>query len=283
MRASPPPTGACVPEGDSYARHALRLQTLLAGERLSRIDGAGAIRNRSGRLLDSTIEAVRSVGKHLLIDFDSGWSIHVHLGMSGRWEFQDGPDTNAARRTPSLLLGTSKGTARCHDAPTVEVDRTPALERRIRHLGPDLLASPDIGAILTRWRSLPPDTQACDALLDQRVMAGIGNVYKNELLFLHGIHPLAEVAKIGDGEVEALVARAQRLLEHNARRSGPRNTGAGAGSWVYERSGRPCRRCGSPIESAFLGTKPRVTYWCPRCQPEKVPGIGEERSAETAS
>lgn len=261
-----------MPEGDDYARHASRLRSILEQEDITHIDGSGSVRKASGRLLGSRIEGVRSVGKHLLIDFPSGWSIHIHLGMSGNWRFGTGSETASGRRTPALLLGTAMGTAVCYDAPTVEVDRTPILERRIGHLGPDLLATPDIGVVVDRWRSLPPGTLVCDALLDQRVMAGVGNAFKNELLFLHGIHPLTVATTIDDSELVLLVERARNLLEVNARRSGPRNTGAGAGHWVYSRAGRACRRCGVPIQSAMLGRPVRVTYWCPACQPRSTPG-----------
>ncbi len=276
-----------MPEGDTYARSAVRLRSLLAGQTLTALDGNGGIRRSSARLNEATVTGVRTIGKHILIDFDSGWTIHIQLGMSGRWQFDRPASSHDAsravsggdsrRRTPTLLLETSRGAARCFDAPNVEVDRTEAIQGRLRGLGPDLLGPDllgdgfDLAEIGSRWRHLPVNTPVCDALLNQRVMAGIGNVYKNEILFLERVHPLTPAGHIDDKQVRALADRARRLLAANATRSGPRNTGAGAGTWVYRRGGRPCRRCGTPIVSERLGAGLRSTYWCPSCQPRPDP------------
>lgn len=169
-----------------------------------------------------------------------------------------------------MVLGTTEHHVCCISAPDVEVVRTPMVERRLERLGPDVLGDEfEPGEVLDRVRtrhSLP----IADVLLDQSVVAGIGNVYKSELLFLAGVNPNTLVGDVTDDELLEIGRRARQLLALNVR-AGPRTTtgerARGRETWVYGRAGKPCRRCASGIEVARLGD--RVTYWCPGCQPAR--------------
>lgn len=261
-----------MPEGDSIAKNAARLRPVLVGQRVVSVYGtAPSVRSNSHRLVRQTVEAVRTVGKHLVIDVSRGFSIHVHLGMPGRWSIM-----SSERRSPGaarLVLTTTSHHACCFSAPTVEVDRTPAIDRRLSRLGPDLLEAdfkPERFAERARTRSGRP---IAEVLLDQRVMAGLGNVYKSELLFLARIHPHTPVDQIGDDKLVEIADRARKLMSVNVR-SGPRittgDTSPGREVWVYGRSGQPCRRCSTVVAEDRLGD--RITYWCPACQPIIQPG-----------
>lgn len=255
-----------MPEGDSVAGHAERLRPVLAGQKVTGVGGtASSVRTNSTRILDATVSGIRTRGKNLLIDLSTGYSIRVHLGMPGRWQ------VIAADRNPAgsarLVLTTERGSVVCHSAPTVEVDRARAIDARVAGLGPDLLGEFDEDEFIRRARTRGENAMA-QMLLDQRVLAGIGNVYKSELLFLEGIHPKALVQQIDDERLRSIVERARKLLRSNVGPGVRSTTGSrvrGREMWVYGRAGQPCRRCGTAIERDRDGE--RVTYWCPTCQP----------------
>jgi endonuclease-8 len=254
-----------VPEGDSVAGHAERLRPVLVGEVIIEVAGSSpSLRTSSARVLDAVVEGIRTVGKNLMIDMSTGYSIRVHLGMSGRWMVGDvkSPAHGSAR----LVLATGTRRVACFGAPTVEVDRTPAIDAELGRLGPDLLGEFDETEFLRRARAVP-DAAIAALLLDQRVLAGIGNVYKSELLFLEGIHPERAVSSVSDEQLSAIASRAQRLMAVNVRpnrRVTTRSRAPGQETWVYGRAGRPCRRCGTPVQ--WDHQQERVTYWCPACQ-----------------
>ena len=255
-----------MPEGDSVAGHAEMLRPILVGRRVEAVAGtAPSVRSNSARILDARMEAVRTVGKHLIVDLSTGYSIRIHLGMPGRWRVhgRGTPPGGSAR----LVLTTTTHHAACYSAPTIEVDRTAAIDAQLARLGPDLLGDFDVDEFIRRAR-LIPDTAVADLLLNQRVLAGIGNVYKSEVLFLERVNPATAVSALDDETLASVARRAGRLLSANVG-SGPRTTtGRRAGGqdlWVYGRGGRPCRRCGAPIAQDTRGD--RVTYWCPTCQP----------------
>ncbi|HUG32166.1 MAG TPA: DNA-formamidopyrimidine glycosylase family protein [Acidimicrobiia bacterium] len=258
-----------MPEGDSVAGHARRLRPVLVGRRIESVNGtAPPVRVNSRRILDATVNSIRTVGKHLIFDLSTGYSIRVHLGLSGRWVISaSGKSPHGSAR---LALATSSHHAACYGAPTIEVDRTPAVDASVAGLGPDLLGDVefDVEEYLRRARLRGTDRSVSRLLLDQEVIAGIGNVYKSELLFLEGIHPDTPVKALSDDALRSVATRARRLLAANVG-AGPRVTtglrGAGRELWVYGRRGSPCRRCGTAIESS--GGEDRVTYWCPACQP----------------
>jgi endonuclease-8 len=273
-----------MPEGDSYARAAAKLRPALLGKTITSVDGGPNVRRWSDRLIGHEVAAIRTHGKHLFIDVVGDVTIHVWMGMPGRWRISDrtGAATFEGERTRTrqdpgairLLIETDTHRAVCLSAPTVEVERRRVIDRVVRRLGPDVLDDTfDMQSFLQRARLLDPAASVADMLLDQRVLAGVGNEYKNEILFLEGLHPTRLVADVDDDVLSALAARASRLMKPNATRAGSRVTTGynrrGMQAWVYERSGEPCRRCHTDIEVTHMGRpNPRITYWCPKCQPE---------------
>jgi endonuclease-8 len=231
------------------------------------------------RIVGREIAAVEAMGKNLLVRFDNGLEIRTHLRMNGSWHrYRPG---ERWRRPPSrarLVIEVPGAVAVCFDAPVVELFETRAesLHPSLSRLGPDLLAPGFDAAEAVRRLRAPERAHLAiaEALLDQRALAGIGNVYKNEVLWLERVSPFAPVRDLDDETIGRLVAMAQRLLNANddARRGPERVTttgdrGAPGALYVYGRTGRPCRRCRTPIASIRQGTDlPRSTYWCPTCQ-----------------
>ncbi len=261
-----------MPEGDTIHQAAERLQALV-GQTVQRVEGSHRAVVRDGRrLTGKQVTEVESVGKHLFVHFDNGWSVRTHLGMPGVWRlYRPGQRWSKSPGMARVVIRTPEHVAVCYSAPSVDVLPRAMAEERVGHLGPDLIADaePDWADIVARARGRAPAT-AADLALDQRVMAGIGNVLKSEALFLEGLHPEADPAGLTDDQITALARRGRRLLLAN-RRPGPRNTtgdrGRGRGMWVYGRRRQACRRCRAPIQEAEIGAFPRITYWCPRCQP----------------
>jgi endonuclease-8 len=274
-----------MPEGDTLHRTADGLRPYLVGRPVTaaRANGPGPI-PQLARLVGATIVEVEALGKNLLIRFDNGFELRTHLRMNGSWHrYRPGERWRRPAARARLVLEVPGAVAVCFDAPVVELFeiRTEALHPALSRLGPDLLASDfDIaGRTEEAVRRLRDPSRAAttigEALLDQRALAGIGNVYKSEVLFIERVGPWAPVAALSDDVVRRLIATARRLLVANAdRRSGAERitTGgaraaAGQSLWVYGRAGRPCRRCGTLIARRPQGADlPRLTYWCPRCQ-----------------
>ncbi|HET8740352.1 MAG TPA: DNA-formamidopyrimidine glycosylase family protein [Acidimicrobiia bacterium] len=263
-----------MPEGDSYVRAADRARPVLIGNEITDVGGsAPEIRARSEALIGATATDVRTQGKHLLIDVDSGYTIHIHLGMPGRVRTtspggRPGADPGAVR----LALTTAVGTMWVIAAPTVEVRRRKVVEKDLEQIGPDVLAAEfDWERYEEMASRYPAERTVSDFLLDQRVMAGIGNVYKCEVLFLEGIDPRRSMSAVDMETRTALARRARRLMMPNAGRSVRSTIGRpGGGTWVYKRAGKPCRRCGTAIDEGWVGEPARLTYWCPTCQPAEV-------------
>ena len=258
-----------MPEGDTLFRTAAGLRPHLVG----RVVTAARAR-RPGpqveRIVGTTISAVESQGKNLLIRFDNGLEIRTHLRMSGSWHrYRPGERWRRPEARARLVIEVPGAVAVCFDAPVVELfeQRTESLHPGIARLGPDLL-DPGFGeqeAAEARRRLRDPTRAALtisEALLDQRAMAGVGNIWRNETLFVERVDPLAPVASLDDATLDRLVATARRLL-----RGSVGLTPGRARLRVYRRSGRPCPRCGATIRSGPLVAElPRTTYWCPRCQ-----------------
>ncbi len=255
-----------MPEGDTVFRAATQLRGALAGRVLTRSDFR-VPRYATSDLSGQTVTDVVPRGKHLLIRTDAGLSVHTHLKMEGRWRVWPATEPVRANYRIRLVLANSEWLAVGYDLGITEILRTDREDQVTGHLGPDLLGPDwDPGEAARRLRE-DPDRAAGEALLDQRNLAGIGNVYKSELLFLRGIRPWRPVGKIRD--VDGLVDLAQRMLDANKDRVERVTTGVprrGQQVWVYGRQGQPCRRCGTRIRQAELGD--RVTYWCPSCQPD---------------
>jgi endonuclease VIII len=262
-----------VPEGDTIWRAARALHAALAGKTVlafaSSLPVATAAARRLG-LVGRTIEAVEARGKHLLFRFSGGPVLHAHQGMRGVWRLQQ--RTAAARwpRSARAVIETADVVAVCSLAPVVEllsaaqVAAHPALSR----LGPDLLGPGfDADAARRRLRARG-DLEIGEVLLDQTALAGIGNVYKSEVLFLCGVSPFTPVRELDDATLDRLVARAKELMRRNTGPSGQRRVpGLAPGRlWVYRRSGQPCLRCGTRVQRAVQGEQARSTYFCPACQ-----------------
>jgi endonuclease-8 len=271
-----------MPEGDTLARIAVALRPYLAGRVVTgaraRLPGP-----QVSRIVGQKIDAVDAAGKNLLIKFDGGLELRTHLGLHGSWHRYRPGET--WRRPPSraaLVIEVPGAIAVCFDAPVVELfeRRAEVVHPTISMLGPDLAAAEFDQAEAVRRLREPGRAQTAigEAVLDQRALAGIGNVYKSEVLFMEKVDPFAPMATLDEETIGRVVATAREFLKSNS------NPEAAAGRtttvdlktgaklapsrlWVYDRAGRPCHRCGTIIEAGPQGTElPRTTYWCPSCQ-----------------
>ena len=250
-----------MPEGDVLFRTAATLQKWLAGREVTAATATAA------PMVGRTVEKVEANGKHLLMRFDSGHVLHTHLRMTGSWHvYSAGERWQRPLRQAKVAVTCGERVAVCFNAPVVEL-LAPGGEQShpsLSNLGPDVLDVPlDVEGIRQRARSRSPGTALGELLLDQRVVAGIGNIWRCESLFLEGQSPWATASTLGDGELDTLMATAHRIMRQSL---GP-FTGRPQ-TWVYRRAGRPCRRCGTEIRSRAQGEQARTAYWCPTCQPE---------------
>ncbi len=274
-----------MPEGDTVWLAAQRLDAALGGHQIVRSD----LRVPSLATVDlrgSTVADVVSRGKHLLFRFvdgpGAGWTLHTHFRMDGTWHLY-GPDdvrTGGADHQIRVVLEVAGTTAVGYRLPVVELVRTTSESDVVGHLGPDLLdPHVDLAEAVTRLES-DSARPLGDALLDQRLVAGIGNLYRAETCFLAGVTPFVPIGELGSYGVESrsVLVIARRLLSVNAGRSVQATTGYSrrdSWHWVFER--RSCLRCATPVSTALTGVAPmaRVAYWCPSCQrgpsPESVP------------
>ncbi|MGK5632937.1 Fpg/Nei family DNA glycosylase [Streptomyces sp. URMC 123] len=265
-----------MPEGDTVWRAARDLHQALAGAVLVRTDlrvPRFATADLTGR---RTLE-VLARGKHLLARIEGGVTLHSHLRMDGAWRLY--ANGERWRGGPShqirAILSTAERTAVGYRLPVLELLPTGEEETAVGHLGPDLLGPDwDPGEALRRLLA-DPARPLGEALLDQRNLAGIGNVYKCELCFLLRVTPWLPMGELP--APERLPELAKKLLEANKARAARITTGSARPDrrqWVYGRSPRPCLRCGTPVRKADQGppAEPRVTYWCPRCQSGPAPG-----------
>ncbi|WP_406091852.1 DNA-formamidopyrimidine glycosylase family protein [Streptomyces sp. NBC_01013] len=275
-----------MPEGDTVLQTAKRLHSALAGQVLTRSD-LRVPRFATADLTDRTVLDVSSRGKHLLTRIEGGLTLHSHLRMDGAWRIY-APDERW-RGGPAhqirAILANATHTAVGYRLPVLELLRTGDEEKVVGHLGPDLLG-PDWNAD-TALRNLlaDPARPLGEALLDQRNLAGIGNVYKCELCFLARATPWLPIGRLPEHTAVLMVTTAKQLLEANRDRpvrtttvgGRPRTTAAPAprarrpseNLWVYGRNHRPCLRCGTPIRVGDQDTRP--TYWCPHCQTGPTP------------
>jgi endonuclease-8 len=244
-----------MPEGDSLHRAARRLQVLV-GERVEaeaphpRAAATGVAAAVDGRVLES----VEAVGKNLVLRFEGGVSVHSHLRMKGRWRVEPRGSRRVGR--PWLVLRGRAWEAVQWNGPVLALAGPEALRR----LGPDLLAEgTDVDAVAARVRGGGRGRRLGEALLDQRLVAGIGNMWMAEALHAAGLSPWLAVAEASGAEVRSAVGTARELMR--ASLAGPRPRRA-----VYRRAGRPCPRCGTPVRSRGLGDANRTAYWCPGCQ-----------------
>lgn len=255
-----------MPEGDTVHRTARLLHAGLASHLLTKTD----LRVPEFATVDlrgQTLDEVVARGKHLLMRTDGGITIHSHLGMDGVWRLAP---LSASLPRPIFQIRVLLETASCRAVGSrlraLDVLRRADEDSIVGHLGPDLLGEDWDLSEATRRMQSRPDATVSDALLDQSVVAGFGNVYRNELCFLRGYDPWRLVQ---DCDVPATLALGKRVMETNREHAGHVTTGdprPGRSRYVYGRGGLPCRRCGTLIRKATERSE-RVTYWCPRCQP----------------
>jgi endonuclease-8 len=278
-----------MPEGDTIYRTAQTLERALGGQVVTRFHSVLPALTRVDQdapLAGRVVERVWSQGKHLLIGFSGGLVLRTHMRMNGSWHiYRPGERWRRPRLLARIVIETGTFVAVAFQVPVAEFHATGDLERGrvLGELGPDLLADTfDVEIALHRLRERA-QIAIGDALLDQRAVAGIGNVYRSEVLFVCGINPFTPVGRLADADLRALVATARRLLQANV----APGTAAGIATyqplrrttgrahpeerlWVYRRGGRPCRRCGAPIQRRKGGPDARSAYWCPRCQAPTV-------------
>lgn len=252
-----------MPEGDTVWHTAAVLREALAGKVLTRCD-IRVPRYATVDLTGQVVDEVISRGKHLFIRVGQT-SIHSHLKMEGSWKVSPRDKPSRASHRIRIILEAGDVQAAGIDLGVLEV-----LERDddidvVAHLGPDLLGDDWDPRTAATNLTADPDRPLAEALLDQRVMAGVGNVYCNELCFVTGHLPTTPVSAVKDPL--RMVQRARDMLWLNRSRWKRATTGdtrGGRDLWVYGRRGKPCRRCGTPINSDSSGD--RVTFWCPVCQ-----------------
>jgi endonuclease-8 len=248
-----------MPEGDSLARAARRLQVLVGEQvEVETPHPRAAVKRLVERLDGRTLLGVEAVGKNLLLRFEDGVVLRSHLRMSGRWQVRARGTKLLGR--PWLVLRGAEREAVLWNGPVLELD-----DRAVRRLGPDILADPpDLDAMIANLRR-DPRRAIGDALLDQRLVAGVGNVLKAEALWEARVSPWRAVGEVSDEELRAVFQAAHELMTASVETGRERRL-------VYNRAGRGCRRCGTPIEARGQGDDNRTAYWCATCQ------AGEEAS-----
>jgi endonuclease VIII len=274
-----------MPEGDTIFRAARTLHRALAGKQVDHFESMLPSLNRiheDAPLTGRTIERVTARGKHLLMHFSGDLVLRTHMRMNGSWHiYRRGERWLRSRRDMRIVVATPDYEAVGFNIPVAEflTAREVMRHEELRTLGPDVLSDTFDGAEAMRRIRERPSTPIADALLNQRVMSGLGNVYKSELLFMCGVNPFVPVREISEAKLAELVATARRVLAANVldgmapmttytgyrrttRRADPKER-----LWVYGRAPLPCRRCGTPISVRKQGVDARLTYWCPQCQP----------------
>jgi len=264
-----------MPEGDTIFRAARTLHQALAGKVVTRFE---TVLPKLARVDDQTpvagrrIERVEAAGKNLIMSFSDDLILRTHMRMNGSWHiYRTGERWQRPRSDMRIVIATEDFVAVGFNIPVAEFHTARTLARAddVRLIGPDLLGSSfDAEEILRRMRARP-GSEIANVLLNQRVLAGIGNVYKSETLFIAGVSPFASVESLDDSALNRVIAIARKLLRYNASpgTNARRTTGSMRDAdalYVYGRAGKPCRKCGTPIEKQLQNE--RLTYWCPRCQ-----------------
>jgi endonuclease-8 len=245
-----------MPEGDALLRAAQRLQVLV-GQRLEveTPHPRAAVKQLAERLNGLTLQSVEAAGKHLLLRFEGGFVLRSHLRMNGRWRVEPRGARRAGR--PWLVLRGDTHEGVLWNGPVLELRRDGA---RVSHLGPDILdVPPDLDGMIARLRGGPQAREVGDALLDQRVVAGIGNMWKAEALWHARVSPWRALGDVRDDELRTVLEHAHTLMRGAVEGTRPLRR-------VYRRVGRPCPRCSTLVRSFPQGDPARTAYWCPTCQ-----------------
>lgn len=260
-----------MPEGDTVWLTARRLDQALAGRDLTVFD-LRIPQLATANLRGATVREVVARGKHILIRIAPDLTLHSHLRMDGAWRIgrAGARPTGRPEHMMRVLLGNAEWWAAGYRVHDIRLVPTREEARLIGHLGPDLLGTDWNPAEAVRRLHEQAGREVAEALLDQRNLAGIGNMYKAEVLFVERVNPWTPVGEVAD--ISRVVATAYRLLRANRDHPEQSTTGLpgrGREHWVFERAGQPCLRCRTPIARADQGEPPyqRSTYWCPSCQP----------------
>lgn len=289
-----------MPEGDTVHNAARRVRAALVGQAIRSIEAPQerhALDRWPERLAGRAVREVEARGKHLLVRFDGDLTLHSHLRMGGMWGlYRRGERWRRSARRAWLVIRTDEHEVVQFDGPVLELmtDARTRSDPLLAGLGPDIVADGfDERAFLARLREDDQTRAIGDALLDQRTVAGIGNIWKSEGCFLAGIDPWRRTDELTDAETLAVVRATRPPMRESARRGGATSSYQGetdpadavrraaaasggapvnrarrpAGSWVYDRAGLPCRRCSTPILARGQGDDNRTAYWCPSCQP----------------
>jgi endonuclease-8 len=248
-----------MPEGDAIHRAARRLQVLVGQTLEVETPHPRAAVKQLAPVLDGRrLDAVEAVGKNLLLRFDGGLVLRSHLRMKGRWRVL--PRNADIFGQPWLVLRGDEYVGVLSGGSVLELDQ--GITRRV---GPDILAEPvDFDAMLRHFRAVDRSREIGDALLDQRPVAGIGNLWKAESLWAARVSPWSSLADVSDDTLRDVLTQAHGLMRN-------RLDGLPARAWVYRRKGRPCPRCGTSIRSWPQGDGARMAYWCPACQKGEEP------------
>jgi endonuclease VIII len=257
-----------VPEGDTIHAAAGRIGAALVGRPIESIEAPQrrhALDRWPERLAGRAVRAVDAHGKHLFVRFEGDRTLHSHLRMGGWWGvFRRGERWRRSPRRAWLVIRTPDHEVVQFDGPVLELmtDGRTRFDQRLAALGPDVLAPEfDEPEFLRRLRADDPTRGIGEALLDQRVVSGIGTVWKSEGCFLAGLSPWRRVATVGDDEALRAIHEIRPLMQGSVE-----GDLRGRRRWVFERAGLPCRRCSTPIEFRGQGDDNRNTFWCPECQ-----------------
>ena len=262
-----------MPEGDTIHRAARTLHAALAGRTITRFETVFPQLARV-EMTGRTIERVDAAGKHLLMHFSGDLHLRTHMRMNGTWHvYRPGERWRKRFSDMRIVLETDAWVAVAFNVPVAELHDSRSLARQddLLHLGPDLLGETFDAEEAKRRIREKPDEEIADVLLNQRVVSGIGNEYKSELLFMTRISPFAKVRDLTDEQLDRILATSRKVMQANVeKRSAARITTFSldprAKQYVYGRGGKPCRKCGTAIQYAKQGKDARGTYWCPKCQ-----------------
>ncbi len=276
-----------MPEGDTIFRTARALRRALVGKPITGFRSTFPLLTRFNDdtpLTGQSVESVESRGKWLLIHFSGGGTLATHMLMNGSWHiYRHGERWQQPRINMRIVIENSEYIAVGFRVPVARMHTALSLARDAKIPQPILdVLSPEFDPEAAARRVLAHgNEEIADVLLHQKVLAGVGNVFKSEICFVAGVNPFCKTGALGREEVAALIANAQKLVAANVledsggqivtyggrKRRTTHESNPGASLWIYGRQGEACRRCGEPIRRRLQGPDARVTFWCPRCQP----------------
>jgi len=273
-----------MPEGDSLYRFAAKIRAPLEGKVIAgaRSHGPGPV-PRVEKIIGQVCTGVRSQGKNLIISFENGLALRGHLRMYGTWHvYKPGEPWTKPESQARLVLEVEGAVVVNFSAPVIELveERSLGYHQPIANLGPDLLDDHfDVDEAIRRMRHPTRELMTIgDAIMDQRAVAGAGNIWKHEALFHARMNPWRRVNELSDEEIRALLEKAQALLRASVGKANALEMSRRPTMYAYMRGGQPCRRCRTTLRSAPQGIDIRYTAWCPVCQPvvqgQSAPPVG---------